>query len=217
MAYRKGTVEWAGHSPLTYCGSLCTLVAHSLNFTKSWDGPPWPNSLFYFAVFSVHVWLMSISDRYVLLWTIKTLQIVLLWLWLGLLNKYFDCVLLISYFGGYFAMAQDSKLLMSVHDNIWHFTVTDPQLHKKGHTIYKVTCKASTCTGTNLLVFLLIFGRFATPPFPYFIPPFICFIQSPFTTKFKSKSAMNVKPWKWNIYLNLIYSNYQTHFKAGRV
>ena len=40
-------------------------------------------------------------------------------------------------------MAQDSK--WSIHDNIWHFTVTDPQLHKNGFTVYKVNCKVLYC------------------------------------------------------------------------
>ncbi|KAH9490776.1 hypothetical protein Btru_046971 [Bulinus truncatus] len=36
-------------------------------------------------------------------------------------------------------MAHDNK--WSVHDNIWNFSVTDPQLHRKGYTIYKVSCQ----------------------------------------------------------------------------
>ncbi|GFO48697.1 ribosomal protein s6 kinase delta-1 [Plakobranchus ocellatus] len=55
-------------------------------------------------------------------------------------------------------MAQDSR--WSVHDNIWHFTVTDPQLHKKGFTVYKVTCKTFPIKAPETLTELICWKRY---------------------------------------------------------
>ena len=39
--------------------------------------------------------------------------------------------------------SSDSKLKLSVHDQIFNFDVAEPRLHPKGFTIYKVTCRVS--------------------------------------------------------------------------
>ncbi|XP_005107032.1 ribosomal protein S6 kinase delta-1 [Aplysia californica] len=55
-------------------------------------------------------------------------------------------------------MSQDSRL--SVHDNIWHFSVTDPQLHKKGYTVYKVTCKTFPIKSPETLTEVICWKRY---------------------------------------------------------
>ncbi|CAL1535697.1 unnamed protein product, partial [Lymnaea stagnalis] len=55
-------------------------------------------------------------------------------------------------------MAQDSK--WSIHDNIWNFYVTDPQLHRKGYTIYKVTCQTFPIKSPETLTELVCWKRY---------------------------------------------------------
>ncbi|XP_059179556.1 ribosomal protein S6 kinase delta-1-like [Physella acuta] len=55
-------------------------------------------------------------------------------------------------------MAQDTK--WSVHDNIWNFSVTEPQLHRKGYTIYKVTCQTFPIRSPEALTELICWKRY---------------------------------------------------------
>ncbi|CAG5123035.1 unnamed protein product [Candidula unifasciata] len=55
-------------------------------------------------------------------------------------------------------MAHDSK--WNVQDNIWHFAVTDPQLHSKGFTVYKVTCKTFPIRSPEALTEVVCWKRY---------------------------------------------------------
>ncbi|KAK6997823.1 ribosomal protein S6 kinase delta-1 [Biomphalaria glabrata] len=55
-------------------------------------------------------------------------------------------------------MAHDNK--WSVHDNVWNFLVTDPQLHRKGYTIYKVTCQTFPIKSPETLTEFVCWKRY---------------------------------------------------------
>ncbi|BFZ07313.1 hypothetical protein BsWGS_10351 [Bradybaena similaris] len=55
-------------------------------------------------------------------------------------------------------MAHDTK--WNVQDNIWHFAVTDPELHSKGFTVYKVTCKTFPIRSPEALTEVVCWKRY---------------------------------------------------------
>ncbi|BFZ11831.1 hypothetical protein BsWGS_14870 [Bradybaena similaris] len=86
-------------------------------------------------------------------------------------------------------MAQDEQL--NVHDIVWNFSVTDPRLHSKGFTVYKVSCKCFSLKCPELLTELVCWKRYndfkllfksltvlhkaqqGSHPFPEFVKPTI--------------------------------------------
>ncbi|CAG5123199.1 unnamed protein product, partial [Candidula unifasciata] len=86
-------------------------------------------------------------------------------------------------------MEQDEQL--NVHDIVWNFSVTDPRLHSKGFTVYKVSCKCFSIKCPELITELVCWKRYndfkllykslmnlhkaqhGNDPFPEFVKPTI--------------------------------------------